>query len=58
MCSAHQQLKVADVRLDVVSVVRFDFGEVLELRFGFRLQRVHEGTHPPDAGRHAFPRQT
>lgn len=45
------------MRLDVVSVVDFDFGKVFQLRFDFRAQRVHEGTHPLITGKHALPGQ-
>lgn len=55
---AHQQVQVGHMCLDVVSVVCFDFGEVLELRSGFRSQRLHEGSHPAETGVHAVPRQT
>lgn len=53
----HQQIQIRRVRLDVVSVVGFHFEEVFELRRGFRSQRVYERGHPPNAGRHALPRQ-
>lgn len=54
---AHQQVQIRHVCLDVVPVVRFNFGEVLKLRFGFGSQRVHEGSHPPDTRGDALPRQ-
>lgn len=54
---AHQQVQISHVCLDVVFVVGFDFGETFELGFGLRLQRVHEGGHPPVAGGDALPRQ-
>lgn len=54
---AHQEVQVGDVRLDVVSVFGLHPGKSLELRFGLRTQRVHEGVHPPHALGHAFPRQ-
>lgn len=53
----HQQVQVGNVCLDVVAVVSFDLGEVLEEGRGLGAQHRYVGTHPAHAGRHAFPCQ-